>query len=243
MTHFSDDLFLGPVKSTPTVSNPANGGIGYGPLGRAYFYNIVPLTLQSNNYATTQTPLTAGNLTLTAGAGITLGTDRAGHVSYTADVPRSVSISCGSNDTARTFTVSGYDYLGQPQTEAIAGNSGSITNGKKAFISIWQIAVDAATAGTVTAGTSDVFGLPVNVVDGGYIVSAGWASALPNDAGTFVAADATIPATASTGDVRGTYKPSSSSNGARRLVVGLHVTGLQIGPNATFVGLFGVVPA
>ena len=42
-----------------------------------------------------------------------------------------------------------------------------------------------------------------------------WNNTLAQDAGTFVAADATSPATSATGDPRGTYLPSSASDGTR----------------------------
>lgn len=243
MTQFSDDLYLGAVRSTPKVSNPANGGQGFGPMGRIFFYNIVPLTLSVAAYAASQTPSGAGNLTLSVGTGVTQITDPGGHVAYKPDVPRAVSVASAGNDTGVTFTVSGYDFLGQLQTEAITGASGATATGKKAFASLWQIAASGATASTITAGTSNVFGLPMAVADAGYIVHPGWAGALADDAGTFVAADATTPATSTTGDVRGTYLPSSAANGARRLVLAIHTTAIQVGPNATFAGLYGVTPA
>jgi len=243
MTHFSDDLYLGAAKSTPTVSNPNNGGLGIGPLGRIYFWNIIPLTKQAQGYAANQTLGAAGNMVLAAGTGITVGTDPGNHTAYSPDVPRTVSITSNGNETA-TFTVSGYDYLGQPQTEAIAGPNNTTVYGKKAFKSIWQIAVSAATVGTaVSAGTSDIFGIPIAVPDLGYIQDIGWAGVLPRDAGTGVKADATTPATSTTGDVRGTYAPSSASNGTNRLIVAIHTPVAQSGATATFAALFGVTPA
>jgi hypothetical protein len=243
MTQFSDDIYIGAAKSLPTVANPFNGGLGVGPIGRVYFYDIVPLTKQSNNLATAQAVGAAGNLTLTAGTGVTSITDPGGHAAIAFDVPRTVSITSSGADSGKTMTVSGYDTLGQPQTETITGPATTTVNGKKAFKSIWQIAVSAATAGNISAGSSDIFGIPVAVADLGYVQDVGWAGALTRDAGTAVAADTTSPATATTGDVRGTYAPSSASDGTKRLVFALALTGIQAGPNATFAGVFGVTPA
>lgn len=243
MTQFSDDLFLGNAKSTPTVSNPMNGGVGVGPLGRIYFYDIVPLTANAVGLAAVQAVGAAGNLTLVAGTGVTAITDPGGNSAFSFDVPRTVSITSTGADTGKTFTVSGYGYLGQAQTETITGPGTTTVNGKKAFKSVWQIAVSAATTGSISAGSSDIFGLPIAVADLGYIQDIGWAGALARDAGTAVKADATTPATATTGDVRGTYLPSSASDGTKRLVLAQALTGIQAGPNATFVGVFGVTPA
>jgi len=79
--------------------------------------------------------------------------------------------------------------------------------------------------------------------DAGYLIGVGWAGALARDAGTFAAADTTSPATATTNDVRGTYAPSSSANGSRRLVIAIGLTALQAGPNATQTAAIGVTPA
>jgi hypothetical protein len=79
-----------------------------------------------------------------------------------------------------------------------------------------------------------------SVADKGLRRAVKWDNTLAQDAGTFVAADATSPATASTGDVRGTYVPSGSSNGSKRLVVWMHLTAIQCGPNATRAGAAGV---
>ena len=242
MTHFADDLYLGNAKSKPTVSNPANLGWGFGPCGRTYSYDILPLTLNAAAYAASQSPLVAGNLTLAAGTGVTATTDPGGNVAYAPDYPRAVSITSGGVDTARTFTVYGYDYLGRAQTEAITGSSSTVAYGKKAFASIWKISVDAATASTVTAGTTDIFGLPVAITDKGYVLHVGCNSVLANDTGTFTVADATT-ATSTTGDVRGTYLPSVASSGSVRTVITVALKALQVGPSATFAGLYGVTPA
>ena len=242
MTHFSDDLYLGNAKSTPNVSNPANLGWGFGPMGRTYSYDIVALALGAANIAASQTPLAAGNLTLAAATGTTAGTDPGGNTAIILDVPRAVSITSGGVDTARTFTVYGYDYLGQAMSEAITGASSTVANGKKAFKSVWKITVDAATASTVTAGTTDILGLPVCISDKGYVIHAGYNSTLADDAGTFTVADAST-ATTTTGDVRGTFVPSGATDGSKRLVLTLALKALQVGPNATFAGLYGVAQA
>jgi hypothetical protein len=85
--------------------------------------------------------------------------------------------------------------------------------------------------------------LPFALLDVGYVAHLSWASTLARDTGTATAADTTSPATSSTGDVRGTYAPSSASNGSRRLVMGIHLTGAQCGPSATRASAFGVTQA
>jgi hypothetical protein len=53
----------------------------------------------------------------------------------------------------------------------------------------------------------------------------------------------TTPATSTTGDVRGTYVPSTATNGVKRLVVVIALPGIAAGPNATRTGALGVTQA
>lgn len=243
MPQYGDDLYLGNAVSTllPRSSAGNNGGRGFGPMGRDFFYDIVPLTLQANNIAASQSPA-AGAVVLTAGTGVTAVVDPSGVTRYTLDVPRAIRYVSGGNDSGITFTATGYDFYGQPQTEAVTGANAGTATGKKAFASIVSITHTGSVAGTLTVGTTDIFGLPTVITDLGYCQDVGWAGAFARDAGTAVIADATSPATTITGDVRGTYTPSSASNGSRRLVFAVALTGIQVGPNATTLGLFGVTP-
>lgn len=233
-----DDLWMGNATGPQTNSwaGPGTIGRGVGPLGRVYIFDIVPETASATAVCAAQAVAGAGNATIN-------GASASGGVA-TLDVARAVNVdSSNAGDTTQTVTVTGTDYWGQAQTETIALNGTTAVAGLKAFKTITQVAVSAALAGNLTVGSTDVFGLPYRVTDAGYILRAGWAGALADDAGTFVAADVTSPATATTGDVRGTFTPSSAANGSRRLVLGLGLTGLQAGPNATQTGAIGVTPA
>lgn len=233
-----DDLWMGNATGPQTNSwaGPGTIGRGVGPLGRVYIFDIVPETASATAVCAAQAVAGAGNATIN-------GASASGGVA-TFDVARGVNVdSTDAGDTSQTVTVTGTDYWNQAQTETIALNGTTAVAGKKAFKTITQVAVSAALTGNLTVGSTDVFGLPYRVTDAGYILRSGWAGALADDAGTFVAADTTSPATATTGDVRGTYVPSSSANGSRRLVLALGLTGLQAGPNATQTGAIGVTPA
>jgi hypothetical protein len=51
---------------------------------------------------------------------------------------------------------------------------------------------------------------------------------------------ATLTATTTTGDVRGTYLPSSAPDGVKRLVMTIALPAIAVGPNATRIGALGV---
>jgi hypothetical protein len=233
-----DDLWMGNATGPQTNSwaGPGTIGRGVGPLGRVYIFDIVPATASATAVCAAQAIAAAGNATIN-------GASASGGVA-TLDVARAVNVdSTNAGDTTQTVTVTGTDYWGQAQTETITMNGTTAVAGLKAFKTITAVAVSAALAGNLTVGSTDVFGLPYRITDAGYIIRVGWAGALAEDAGTFVAADTTSPATATTGDVRGTYDPSSAANGSRRLVMALGLTALQAGPNATQTGAIGVTPA
>jgi len=224
------------------LGDPAPMELGIGPMGRTFMWDVIPQTLVANNIAATQTPAAAGNLTLTAGTSVKSVVLNTGVTVLQLDCARAVSVTLVTGGTPRAFVVSGYDYYGQPMTESITSVAAATTPGKKAFYQISSISVAGATTTAVTVGTTDVIGIPVRVVDAGYLVGVGWANALARDTGTFAQAD-TATATAITGDVRGTYKPSSATNGTSRIVLTIGCNAIMVGPNATRVGALGVTQA
>jgi hypothetical protein len=129
-------------------------------------------------------------------------------------------------------------------SEVIAtGTVASTTvNGKKAFFQIRSITISGSPVVTVAVGTTDILGAPVRITNAGYIARAGWDNTLAEDAGTFVAA-VTTAATTTSGDVRGTYVPSSAPDGSKRLVVGVLLPAIAVGPQATRTGALGVTQA
>ena len=87
MTNIADNLHIGPAPTG--IAPQVSGGYGFGPVGRFYVYDIVPLTLSATNIAASQTPGSAA-LVLTAGTGITTSTDPSGNTIYVLDVPRTI---------------------------------------------------------------------------------------------------------------------------------------------------------
>lgn len=106
----------------------------------------------TNGVCASQTPSGAGNLTLNGGL-ISGGI-------LTLSTPQHISVSCAGSDAARTFTITGTDFVGAPLTETIAGSAASITKGTKNFKTVTSVAVDAATAGAITVGVVGEFETP-----------------------------------------------------------------------------------
>lgn len=240
----NDDLYLG-AAVIPVAQTAANPTLqtAVGPLGRIYFYNIVPLTKQAANIAALAALTAATAMTLAAGTGATSGTapDGSGRTVIVLDVPRAVSLTSGSNLSGVNVTIVGFDTYGRQITQTRAGPNATTVNTLKAFKSVLSVMPDATNAGTMSVGSADIFGLPFAALDAGYVMPK-WNNTLAQDAGTFVAAVATDPNTAALGDTRGTYAPSSAADGSKRLVIWHHLTASQCGVGATTVGAIGVTP-
>jgi hypothetical protein len=215
---------------------------GFGPMGRVYVLDMVPIALANANIAASQAVAGAQPmvLSLTPGAGVTLQfTNPDGIPRWILDVPRAVSVTAAGANTA-TVTVRGYDQYGQPMTETLAAPSTSTVQGKKAFKTIVSATTSAAAGSNLSLGTTDKLGMPMALANAGYVGDFKWNNVLAADAGTFTVADVTTPATATTGDPRGTYVPSSATDGAKRLVCIIGMTAAQVGPQATNAAILGV---
>jgi len=224
-----------------TLNDPSPMDLGVGPLGRIYVWDCVPQTLQTANIAASQTASGAGALTLTAGTSAKSVVRTDGTTVIQLNTPRALQVN--TSTTARAVTISGYDYFGQAMTETITvATAGTAKSGAKAFYQISGATI-AGSATAVTIGTTDILGLPVRCIDAGYIVKVGWNNTLLQNAGTFVAADMTNPATSTTGDVRGTFTPTSAADGVKRLVMTIALSAIAVGPNATRTGALGVTQA
>lgn len=224
--------------------NPAPMSLGVGPLGRVYVWDILPQAKGAANIVAAAIT-TAATLTLVAGTSVKSVVTPNGTV-LQLDVPRAVSVTTGAGSpTTVNITVSGYDYYGQPMSEVIATGTvaSTTTPGVKAFYQISSVTASGGSVVTVSVGTTDVFGCPVRFIDKSYIVRYGWNNGTTDDTGGVLTVAATATATTTTGDVRGTFAPSSAADGIKRAVITVAVPGIAVGPNATRVGALGVTQA
>lgn len=106
---------------------------------RPITFSLTYPAASANAIATAQQPLAAGNLTLTASP-------------YKLSAPAYITITSVSDESAKTFTVTGADPSGNVQTEAIAGGNAAKVTTTNAFSVVTSIAVSAGTTGNVTVG-------------------------------------------------------------------------------------------
>lgn len=136
---------------------------------------------------------------------------------------RNIKITFNGADQTGTFTIKGYDLYGFPLTEAITGTSATAAttiavSGVKAFKYVASVTPSGTVNSTgLTVGTGDVIGLPLRA-DRNPELSI-WLGNTAVVASTGFTAAVTSTATATSGDVRGTYALQSASNGVLRLAV------------------------
>jgi hypothetical protein len=160
----------------------------------------------------------------------------------TKAIARAVQITSVGNDSGGTVTVRGYDVYNYPMSETITLSNASVATGNKAFKYIQSITPAGTLSGSnVSVGQSDKIGFMLRV-DRFQYIQIYWPDTTLISASTgFTAADTTNPATATTGDVRGTYSlQGSASNNTRRLIMTATVTVANCG---TATGLVGVTQA
>ena len=163
----------------------------------------------------------------------------------TKQLSRAISITGVSAGSGGHFLVKGFDIYGYPMSQNVTLAAGVNTvNSLKAFKYIQSVTPLFTDANNVSIGTADVYGLPLRADSYAYLQvffgnPATPANNLITAATGFVAADATSPATATTGDPRGTV--TAASDGTKRLSIMVSPSAASIGTMNP--GLVGVTPA
>jgi hypothetical protein len=118
-----------------------------------------------------------------------------------------------SGAASSTVDVYGRDYLGQKIRETLTLNGTTTVQGKKAFRYVDRVVAGVTSGTTINLGTSTGLGLPyvTEKIDAEYV------DEVSGTLGTLTAPILTDPQTATTGDPRGTYVPSYTPNGTKRL--------------------------
>ena len=198
----ANELYYGEAYYGPYLSAQNRKGVLISPPTRHVIGT--PVVGDANGYVETQD--------ITAAGGLATGLNGALALAGGSDVPR--ALVAAWTGTA-VMTVTGVDAYGEVVVESSA--SGTSFTGKKAFANVTAVSVSANVT-DATVGTGDVLGLPFRVNNRDEMLV--WENgALITAAGAFVAAVATDPATATTGDVRGTFDPAVPLNGSTRVVV------------------------
>lgn len=206
-------IFFGRVSYS--LYQSGRPGVEASPL---YKYNVAPALAVAAGISASQS--------VTGAVGALINGSLATASVATFDVPRNV-VAAWTNTT--TITITGTDVYGAVIHETSA--SGTSHTGKKAFKTITSI-VPAGSITGFTAGSGSVLGLPFRV-DASDLHSTRFNNV--SDTGTFVPADTTSPATALTGDTRGTFAPAGTLDGVKKLSMLLLVA-----DTSTKIGAFGV---
>jgi hypothetical protein len=255
-THFSDGIAVGTAGYPPNPNNPGSIGRGSafataGPgvvASPTVIYRLAALpTASSTNLAaaTTYSGAAAFPVTLVAGTGVTQTTlfgttvyDIVGQFGERSI--RAVAAGGAGGAGANTVTFAGYDMYEVPVTGSFAGaTSGNTVESNKTLRYLTSISVTGSATGSgVSFGVGDKIGFPVRVNNASdFMVTNSGVLITANSTG-FVAADTTVPATASTNNVRGSYTLQAATNAANVQTFWIN----PIDVNTTS-GAYGVVQA
>lgn len=135
-------------------------------------------------------------------------------LSTTADAKFGKNITVVASGAATSaVTINGWDYLGQPMSETFTLNGATPVVGVKCFKFLRNV-VFAATGGTtINVGYGSKLGLPYVT----HRVLGETADGVTAAAGTLVSGIRTDPQTATTVDPRGSYTPTTTADGIKRL--------------------------
>lgn len=211
MTQFSDGVRVGAVGAYGRSIDP---GV---PLSPMFFHSSTPNTASISGLGDIQVLSgSAAAATLTAGVGVTT-TSINGITYLDMGVDRAITVSGASASAAAVVvTAQGMTNRRENTTLTVSSSAGS---GKYTSLQtarfIRSAAVNGNTVSGIALGTSDVLGLPFRVDNAGDLFSSFNGDKITTSAG-FVAAVTTTPATAATGDTRGTQLLPIASNGVRK---------------------------
>lgn len=146
-----------------------------------------------------------------------------------------VQVTAAASATGGAFIIRGADVYGFPLAEQITAVANSSVNGKKAFKWVTSVTPQFTDGShNYSVGTTDITGLNLAADSAGYVTE--WLSGTGYTANpSITAAVTTNPATATTGDVRGTI---TLTNAAYVLSVSVSAARATTVPLST--GLFGV---
>lgn len=231
MTQFSDGVRVGFVGAYGQSIDP---GV---PISAATVWSIVPATAANSGLGGLQVVSgTAAAVTLTAGVGVT-STSIGGITYLDMGVDRALTLSGATASTlAVTVTIQGMTNYREPVTATISGVAATgIATSPQTMRFVRSATVSGNTVSGVTLGTADTFGFPYRMDYSADALLNFNGTVITSSAG-FTAAVTTSPATAATGDTRGTYALQSGASDGVRLLEGR----LFIRNTDTVVGAYGV---
>jgi len=115
---------------------------------KAKFIEADTTAADADGVCQSQTPAAGGEQNLTINGALSSG----GVATFIA--ARLITIASASDDSGRTFTITGTDVNGDAQTETIAGPATTVT-GTLYFRTVTQVTVDDNTAGAITVGMAN----------------------------------------------------------------------------------------
>lgn len=200
------------VNNIAAAANPANGVAMTLVSSTGAGITVVPTggTFMMPNYTNV---IPAGACAIDGLPGWTTTNSKFSSAFYdpTKGIARCVSVTGVGSGSGGAVTIKGADWYGYPMTQTITLGAGANTvNTTKAFKFVTSVTPAFTDTHAISVGAADVFGL--NMAADNFADCRIYWNGVQQLLATFTAAVNTTPS-ATTGDVRGTFTPGSSSNG------------------------------
>lgn len=204
----AEELYFGNSDYTPGISYWDRDGMQITPPMRYNWGGIRPATADVDAVSQAKSYSIGGALTFN-GSWVTNGI-------ATFDVPRNITINTTgiSGGSTMTYSFLGTDLYGAYVSEWIMGPNSSLSAGigLKAFKTVISGSVPQTMSIPVSIGFGSKLGLPFTVTDKRDVLNFIANSTVELSTATVTGADTTSPATATTGDPRGTVTPNTAAN-------------------------------
>lgn len=183
----------------------------------------------------------SGLLAIDGAMGYVQNGSSGGSLIYSPATSIARTLQCHSvgNDQSGTLTIRGFDIYNFPVTETLTLTNGGTATSQKALKYVYSLTPGGTLSGSnISVGQSDTYGFSIRS-DLFQKIQIWWpdTTLIASPTG-YTAAVTTSPATATTGDVRGTYAlQGSGSNNTRRLVVTTRVSATNVANATALVGV------
>jgi hypothetical protein len=206
------------TSSNPLATTPYQADTYVKPGQHTSMFPLTPVLMNLGTPTTASaTAVCAAQAVAAAGFANINGAKAAGGVaSLGAPTGRNVNVvSSAAGDTTQTVTIRGLDMYGNRMQQTLTLNGTTTVQGTKAFASVTSVQVSAALAGNLSVGDGAVLGLPAYLSNATFIARETLDGAVASAGTTVAGLGIAAKASATNGDVRGTYAPASAPDGSR----------------------------
>lgn len=155
----AERIFAGPAYKPKQANSLGRdkGAIMHHPV--MHYFGAIPAADDDGLFASAS--YTSSSSLITSTVGVALAAALEG---YTTGYARNIIFTSAGDDSARTWTITGTDILGDTVKETVTGTNASIASSLKTFVTVTSIVPSQTSAGNLKIGWGNIIGLPFRSV-------------------------------------------------------------------------------